>query len=143
LILDDADLDAPDERKLPAAELRERAVVRVAALRIGLVAIRGIRLQHDLLSAAPFLEAIGARPHGIRHRPARAIGVRLDDFARRARGGDGREVGEKLVVGEVELELQRVAVERQQALHRCVVVELARFPRLRHDGLRAHEAAVE
>ncbi len=142
-LLDDADLDAAHQRQLPAAKLRERTVVGKAAFGIELVAKRRIRLQHDPLSAPPLLEAERPGAHGIRHHPARAVRVRFDHLARDRGGSDGREIGQELVVGEIELELQRVAVDRLQALHRRVVVELARFLRFRDDGLGADEAPVE
>ena len=123
--------------------LAKRAIVGIAALRIELVAKRRIGLQHDPLPAPPVLEAEGPGSHRIRHHPAGAVRVGFDHFARDPRGGDGREVGQELVVGEVELELQRVAVDRLQALDRRVVVELARLPGFRDDGLGADEAPVE
>jgi hypothetical protein len=63
--------------------------------------------------------------------------------SRATRRSPRREIGQELVVGEVELELQRVAVDGLQTLHRRVVVELARFLRFRDDGLGADEAPVQ
>ena len=101
--LDDADLDATGQRQLPAAKLRERAIVGMAALGIALVAKRRIRLEHDPLAAAPVLEPVGSGPDRIRHHPAGAVRVGFDDLARDGRGRDGRQVRQELVVGEVEL----------------------------------------
>ena len=143
-LLDDGDLDAADQRDAFALELRhDRLVGRVARLRVAYFAKARVRLQHDSVAATPFFEPVGSGTHRVCHHPGRRVAVRLDDLARHRRGRGKREVGQKLGVREVELELQRVAVDRLQAFDRCVVIELAGLPRLRQHAFRADEAPVE
>ena len=142
-------------RHLDAADLRQPLALhrRVRGARVGvgvrgqrrerLVAVIGVRLQHDALAAPPFLQPERAGADGIGHRPAGRVAVSLDHLARNRRGLRGRERVEKRVVGFHELQLQRVAVERAHALDRPVVVEPARGLRLRDGIVDAHEAPAQ
>ncbi len=78
------------------------------------------------------------------HRPpVLGAAVRLDDLARDRRHDARRHELEEHVVGLLELDLQRVAVERLQALELRVVVEPAARLRGRDELVGADELAVE
>jgi hypothetical protein len=143
-LLDHGNFHATDLRQalaLHGGVGRLRFGVRVARQRRkGLLAIVRIRLEHDALRAPPFLEPVGAGAHGIGHRPAARVAVRLDDFARdrrELRRGQARQEG---VVGLDQLELQRVAVGCAHALDVLVVIELARAFRFLERLVEAREA---
>ena len=82
-------------------------------------------------------------PDRVLHRPAARIAVGLDHFARDGRRQHLREIGQEVVGRPLQLEPDRVAVHRQQPLHRRVVVELARLLRLGDGGVGALEEVVE
>ncbi len=88
--------------------------------------------RHSLSLNGPGADRIG-------HRPAARVAVRLDDFARDGGELRRREPRQEGVVGLDELELQRVAVERAQALDLRVVVELARALGLRERLVETRE----
>ena len=142
--LDDADVHLAHHRQLPSLQSGDdRAVGGVGAVGIAHFAEAGIRLEYDLLAAPPFLEPVRPGADRVLHRPAAAVAVRLDDVARHRRGLDRRQVGQQIVGGLRQAYLDRVPVERDQSGHRRVVVELAGFLRLDHQGIRTFEQAVE
>ncbi len=142
--LDDADLDAPDQRQpLPLHHRNDVTVGRIGALGKRRHAKTRIRLEHDLLAASPVLEPVRSGADRIRHRPGARIAVRVDHLAGDRRRGCRREIGQQAVRRVRQLDSQRVAIERLQALERRVVVELARFLRLRDGDVPADEDLVE
>ena len=111
--------------------------------REALVAIAGVGLENDATAGLPFLEAIGAGADRMVHRAAALIGVFLDHLA--GHGAQRRTVEnlEERVVGLDQLQPQRVAIGRAQALYLRVVVEAARRLRLRHRSVEPDELVFE
>jgi hypothetical protein len=121
----------------------DRLVGRIARFRVAYFAKVRIRFQHDLLAATPFLEPVRSGTYRVCHYGRRGVAVCLDHLARHRRGRRERQVRQKLGVREVELQAQRVAVDRLQAFDPRVVIELAGLRRLRLHAFRADEALVE
>ena len=98
-LLDDADLDAPDQRQLLAAQPRDdRAVGGIRA-----VADRRTSRKPGFASSTIFcprrhsLSRYGPGADGIRHRPAARVAVGLDHLARDRGGRRRRQVGQQVV----------------------------------------------
>ena len=127
VLLDDADLDAIDHRQAAALEARlERLALGIVRRGIDLLvvealAVMRVALQHHQRAAPPLLEHEGPGAHRMRHRVAR---IGLDHLARdRAVQVALREDLHQPRPRLLRPELQRVAVERAQALDGLVVVE--------------------
>ncbi len=114
----------------------------IVGVRLGVVqqlAEVRVALEHHLRAAPPLHEAEGAGAHGM---VADGLAVELVHFARHgaeeAGVGDGVDEARARAL---ELELQGVAVERANALHRAVVVErLVALQRLLAQRLEADHA---
>ncbi len=145
-LLDDRDLDPRRQRQLAAGEtLGDLGVRRVAGRRSrkAHVAERGVRLEDNALAAPPLREPIGPGSHRILHHATRAVALGRDDLpGHRRKGGRGEQVLER-PVGIAELHLQRVAVERLQALDRRGVVEASGPSRLGEDRVESDEPVLE
>ncbi len=116
------DLDAADLRqRLAAHRVDERLVLRIGALRIADRSIARIRPENDLRRLAPLDQTIRTGADG----PAHHVRARrLDGLARNGHRQHPGQLLEQRVVGGMEPDLQRVAVERAQAFDRRVVVHL-------------------
>ena len=127
-LLDDADLDAADDRQLSCRHCAVAIAASPGSLPspgdgIGLVAKVRIRFEHDLLSAHPLLQPVRPGADRVLHHAIRRSAWASTTSRATA---DSRCVGEPVlerVVGVLEADAQRVAVDRLQALDLRVVVE--------------------
>ena len=131
--LHDRDVDLTGDRQPFSDEgFRDRSVARFAprpGRRVEDFAVRGIRLEHDPLSADPLLEQIRAGADGVLHDSVARVLVHVDDLARDGSELTGRKPPRERVVGPVEADLQRVAVKRAQAFDGSIVIKRARCAR--------------
>ena len=143
LLFDDVDLDPPDLRHLLAFHRRGDLDVAWVAAGFGLPyessKIR-VGFEDDLVRALPFLEAIGAGSNRV---SIGVVGVGVDDLARdRAVVRHGHEISE-VVVGLLELDLQRISVQRLQSVDPGVVIHPAAFFGVFLELLESHDAIDE
>src|SRR5258706_335812 len=142
-LVDHVDLDAPHEGQALATQvgrdLPRRLVVAAGALE-ELLAVAGIRFEDDARASEPLPDEERAGAHRVR---MEVLAVELAHLARDRRGGRHGEHEGKAVVGVVELDPQRVAVERAQSRDRAVVVEAFGLLRLGHQGVGALDLAFD
>ena len=127
LLGDDADLDAADLRYPLAFHRRDRGLV-ARVVGAGEVpddlAIVRIRLEDHLGFSYPVGQDIGSGPDRMR---VGIVGVGLDYLTRdRRHGRHGHDVGE-VVIGFLEVDAQRIAIDQLEPPHRSIVVEPARL----------------
>ncbi len=142
-LVDDVDLDAPDDRKPASQQVRVDGVARRVRAGIAIeefLAIAGIRLEHDARAAHPFGDAKGTGAHGVE---GDVFAVALHHLpGQRGRRRHGEHIGER-VVGAREPDADRVAVRRLQSLDGPLVVEAPRFLRRVHGGVRPEDLALD
>src|SRR5262249_24587484 len=140
---DDRDLDATDQRKLSSLELpRDRGVLAIRRHRFveDQLAEPGVRFENDAMAALVFAEQIRPGPH--RMRPdVEAVG--FGDLPRDRGGGRHRKYVNERVVGLLETNAKRVAVDDLETPDRGVVVELAVPLRRGDQFVAAHELAFD
>ena len=127
VLFDDADLDSSDLRHFLALHLGDQFEIgRVVRFEIPHeAAVVGVRFQHDLGASNPLLENVRPGADRIRHRAARLVGIRFDDFARdRRRRLMSEHVGQ-VVIGVVQPNAKRVAIRRFKTGDLRVVIEFA------------------
>ena len=142
-LLDDRDLDLAHLRHLLAAHvLHQRVVPRRFRHREvpGEAPILGIRLEHDLRAAGPARQHVRARADRMAHR---VVGVALDHLARDDPERDVRGDEQEVVVGLLEPEAQRVAVDDLDPRDLRVVVELPALLRRRGVLVQPDDLALE
>ena len=110
---------------------------------IGDLAIVGIRLEHDALSARPLLQPVGAGADRVFHHPVRRILVGFDHLSRDCRELVRREPPLEAEVRPAEPDLQGEAVERAQPFEWCIVVPGAALPRGGERLVEADQVAFE
>ena len=137
-LLDDADLNAVDQRQAAPAQVRShRLRVDISVRRDGieeLLAKSGVALKHDARAPSPRLEPERPGAHRMRHD---LVAVQLDHFAchRAAKIGAGQDMHEARI-GLGQHHFEAVAVERAQPAYRlvirkCLFVLLHATPQLR------------
>jgi hypothetical protein len=125
VLLDDVDLDAPDEGQALAADVAQDFLVERIAARLcrrleDELPEVGVRLEHDLVRTRPFLEEVGPRAHRVR---ADVLAVVLDHLAREGAEVGLREVEHERVIRALQPDPQRVAIDELEARIGDVVVE--------------------
>ena len=104
---------------------KARAIGGFGGLGKALVAKAGVRLEHDLLAAAPRRQLEGPGADRMIHRPAVRVAVSLDHLAR-DRGHRARaQVAEQDVIGLLQPDADRMPIDCREPLDRRVVIELA------------------
>ena len=145
VLFDNADVDAADCRQALAFHLGDnRAVGGIGAFGKNHFAKIRIGFQQDLVRALPVLEHIRAGADRIAHRPAvTLLAILFDHLAGDSRHRRLRHVVHQHVIGVLELEPYRVAIDRLHAFDLCVVVQLAGLFRLFDDRVGAHELVLD
>ena len=146
ILFDDAHFDAADQGHLLALHLRGDAFVLGFGPRLEIpdeAAIARIRLEDDLRRADPVLEEIWSGADRIRHRAARFVGVLLDHFARHRGSRLVRQHERQVVVGLLQADPQRMAVDGLEPGDLLVVVELRVFLRRIRELVEADDLVLD